>query len=319
MAVIGRRAILLGPAAALLRGAAMTPRERVDRALKGQDVDRSPFTFWYHFGLEKMPGEKHAEATLAFHWKFKTDLVKVMSDYPYPRAASGQWYELKVEENPFPRQIRALEVIRAGLAGRAFVVETIFNPWNVAEKLSSKEDVMRLKEEKPQSLLDALETIAKSEANHAKRAVSKGAAGVFLAIANAEDGILSKADYRKFSEPFDRMVLDAVKDAKLNTLHIHGNKVWLDLFYQGWPAPVVNYATHGTGVPIAEVRKHFSGVIMGGLDHDRVRELSEDEIRAQWQSAQEAAGKKFILAPGCSAPNESTDDELLRIVKVVGA
>lgn len=309
---------MFGAAATLLRGAALTPRERVDRALKGADVDRQPFTFWYHFGLEKLPGEKQAEATLAFHWKFRTDLVKVMSDYPYPKG-SGKWYELKVEDNPYPRQIRALEVIRAGLAGQARYVETIFNPWNVAEKLSSKEEVAQLKQENPQALLDALDVIARSEANHAKRAVAMGASGVFLAIANAEDPILSKADYRKFSEPFDRMVLDAVKDAPLNTLHLHGNKVYLDLFYQGWPAPIYNYSTHGTGVPIAEVRKHSSGAIMGGLDHDKLRQLSEAEIREQWQSARDAAGKKFILSPGCSAPNDSTDAELLRIVKVVGA
>jgi uroporphyrinogen decarboxylase len=309
---------LFGSSAVLLRGSTLTPRERVDRELKGQDTDRQAFTFWYHFGLEKFPGEKHADATLAFHRKFRTDVVKVMSDYPYPRGA-GKWYELKEEANPFPQQIRALEMIRTGLDGKAHFVETIFNPWNQVEKLSSKEDVMKLKAEKPQALLDALEVIAKSEANHAKRSIAAGASGVFLAIANAEDGILSKADYRKFSEPFDKIVLEAVKDAPLNIMHLHGNKVWLDLFYKGWSAAVFNYAAHGTGVPISEVRKHFGGVIMGGLDHEKVRQLSEAEIRDQWQSARKAAGKTFILAPGCSVPNDSKDEELLRIVKVVGA
>ena len=254
--------------------------------MKGQDVDRSPFTFWYHFLLEKLPGDKHADATLAFHRKFRTDLVKVMSDYPYPKP-SGNWYEVKEHNNPFPQQIRALELIRGGLQGKAHFVETIFNPWNQAEKLSSKEEVMRLKQENPQALLDALEVIAKSEASHAKRSIAAGASGVFLAIANAEDGILSKADYQKFSEPFDKMVLEAVKDAPLNIMHLHGNKVWLDLFYDGWPAAVYNYSTHGTGVPIAEVRKNFHGVIMGGLDHEKARQLSESEIRQQWKKRAE--------------------------------
>jgi hypothetical protein len=62
----------------------MSGKQRVDRALKGQDVDRTPFTYWHHFGLEKQPGERLAEATLAFHRQFHTDLVKVMSDYPFP-------------------------------------------------------------------------------------------------------------------------------------------------------------------------------------------------------------------------------------------
>ena len=58
-------------------------------------------------------GRGHAKATLDYHWKFKTDIVKVMSDFAYPKPA-GNWYELKALENPFPEQIRALELIKSG-------------------------------------------------------------------------------------------------------------------------------------------------------------------------------------------------------------
>jgi len=299
-----------------LAAARLTPRERVERALRGEDVDRPPFTFWYHFGLEKEPGGRHARATLDFQRRFGTDLVKVMSDFPYPKPP-GKWYELKVDANPFPEQIRALEIIREGLAGRKHFVETIFNPWNVAEKLSSKEEVQRLKAEKPQTLLDALEVIAKWEANHARKAIAAGASGIFLAIANAEDAILSRDDFARFSEPFDKMVLEAVRLAPLNTLHLHGAKVYLDRFYQGWPAAVLNYSTHATGVAIAAVRARWSGVLMGGLDELRFRALTPAELRDQWQSAQQAAGKRFLLAPGCSVPNDTTDEELNRLVHLL--
>jgi uroporphyrinogen decarboxylase len=296
----------------------LTPRERVDRVLKGRDPDRQPFSFWYHFRLEKFPGDRHAKATLDFHRKFRTDLVKVMSDFLYPKPA-GRWYELKEQKDPFPEQIRALELIRDGLGGSAHFIETAFNPWNLAEKLSSKEEVMRLKTERPQALLDALAAIAKSLANHARRAIATGASGMFLAIANAEDGILSREEYTKFSEPFDKMVLEAVPSAPLNTLHLHGNKVYIDRFYRGWPAPVIHYSTHGTGVPIAEVRKNFSGVIMGGLDEVNFRNLTEAYLKQQWHDAHRQAGKHFLLAPGCSVPNETTDEELLRLTKLLGA
>ena len=293
----------------------MTSKERVDRALGGTEADRPPFTFWHHFGLEKFPGARHAEATLAFHRKFRTDLVKVMSDYPYP----GRRSERKVFENPFPEQIRALEIIRDGLGGKAYFLETIFNPWNVLEKASSKEEVLRAKNERPQQLLDDLEAVAKSEANHAKLAVRAGAAGIFLAIANAQDGMLSQADYAKFSEPFDKMVFDAVRGAPLNTLHLHGDKVYLERFYKGWSAAVLNYSAHGTGVPLAAVRRRYSGVLMAGLDETNFRKLSAADLKKQSNAAREAAGKRFILAPGCSVPNESTDAELSRLPRLLGA
>src|SRR5579872_7118824 len=205
--------------------ARMSSRERVDRALEGREVDRPPFSFWHHYGLQKEPPERFVQATLDFHARFRTDLVKVMSDYPYPRPA-GPWHDLREEANPFPAQIQALASIGAGLGRQAYFLETIFNPWKVAENLSSAQEVMRLKEENPQRLLDALEVIAKSEANHARRAVQAGASGIFLAIANAQDDILSPDDYARFSEPFDRQVLKATAEAPLNTLHLHGNRVY---------------------------------------------------------------------------------------------
>ena len=121
-----------------------------------------------------------------------------MSDFSYPKP-SGKWYELKVEANPFPAQIKALELIRDGLSRRAYFIETIFNPWNVAEKLSSKGEVLRLKEANPQALLDALDVITKSTINHARRPFSTGASGLLVLVANANKAELTPDDYRKRS------------------------------------------------------------------------------------------------------------------------
>lgn len=315
--MLSRRQFFMSAAVAAAP-ATLTGRQRVDRALAGADLDRPPFSFWYHFGLEKHPGERHARATLDFHRKFRTDLVKVMSDFPFPKP-KGNWWEVPVHDNPFPEQIRALQIIRQGLARRNYFVETIFNSWNQAEKLSSPEEVRRLMRERPQTLLDALEAINRSQINHARRAVAAGAAGIFLAIANADAKVLAREDYRKFSEPFDKALLAAVRQAPLNILHLHGEQVYLDLFYKGWLARVIHYSIHATGVGFSEVRRSYSGVLMGGLDERNFRRLSEEELRRQWRAAWSAAGGKFILAPGCSVPNETTDEELLRLVRVLGA
>lgn len=317
--MLSRRTFLWAAAAAVsCTSPKLTHKDRVDRTLRGADLDRPPFSFWYHFGLEGHPPEHHAEATLDFHRKFRTDLVKVMSDFPYPRPA-GNWWELREEKNPFPEQIRALEIIRDGLAGSAYFIETIFNPWNVAEKLSSRQAVLQLKEERPQALTAALEVISRSEANHARRALEAGAVGIFLAIANADPSVLSEQDYARFSEPFDQAILDAARGAPLNTLHLHGEHPYLDHFYRGWSATVIHYSAHGAGVPLAEVRSKFGGVLMGGIDERKFRTASEAELRAQWQAAQEAAGNRFILAPGCSVPDETPDEEMMRLVRVLGA
>lgn len=318
--MLSRRRFLISASAAAAScgggNSKLTSKERVDGALEGKPLDRPPYTFYYHFGLENEPGERHAAATLDFHRKFGTDLVKVMSDYPYPKP-EGDWFTPHVVENPFPEQIKALKLIRDGLAGETYFVETIFNSWNQAEKISSKEEVMRLKEENPQALLDALEAISKSQANHAKKAVEAGAAGIFLAIANAQFGLMTEVEYAEFSEPFDRMILEAVSDAPLNTLHLHGDKVYLHRFHGGWPASVVQYSLHATGVPFAKFRQSYGGVLMGGIDETNFRTLSPEDIEQQWKAAASDAGSKFILAPGCSVPDDTADDELQRMVGMV--
>jgi uroporphyrinogen decarboxylase len=295
--------------------AALSPKERVDRALAGQDVDQPPFTFWHHFGLKTV--EAHAARTLEFHRLYRTDLVKVMSDFPYPKPA-GKWYEVKVNPNPFPDQIRALELIRNGLQGNAYMIETVFNPWNVAQKLSSKEEVLRLKQEKPQALIDALDAITQSEVAHAKRALAAGASGVLFSIANANSQELSLADYEKFSRPFDQRFLEGISGARLNFMHLHVEPAYLSQFH-GFSAPVINYSLHVSGIPIAEVRGQFpTWVVAGGIDEVHYRTLAPAELHSQWQAASQAAGRRFILTPGCSVPNDSTPEELGRLPKALG-
>lgn len=314
-----RREFLLQWAAfAAQPGKGLTPKERVNRVLAGKTPDRAPFSFWHHFHDEDQPGRKHAALTLDFARRYQLDIVKVMSDYPYPKGGGAQWHELKPLDNPFPEQVKALELVRDGLAGQKHFVETIFNPWNQATKIASKDAVMELMRTRPQALLDALEAIARSEANHVRRALDAGASGIFLAVDNAQQGVLTLDEYRRFSEPFDRMVLEAAKDAPLNILHLHGPKVYLDHFWRNWPVAVIHYSAHETGVPLAEARKKTSAVLMGGLDHRIVVGASPEKVQAMLREAR-AAAPKWICAPGCSVPDESPRDKLLALSRLLRA
>ena len=312
-----RDAAGVAAAPALLRAAPPSATERVDRALAGKDLDRPPFTLWHHFGL-KTP-EEHAARTLQFHRDYRTDIVKVMSDFPYPKPA-GKWYEPKVEVNPFPQQIRALELIRDGLGGSHYMLETVFNPWKVAQNLSSNQEVMRLKEENPQALLDALEAITQSEINHARRALAiQGVAGILFSVANANHGEMSPADYEKFSRPFDKRLIEAISASRLTFLHLHVQPGYLG-FFRDFQAPVINYSLHVSGIPISEVRAQFPSLaIAGGIDEVHYRKLGTEEMRRQWQAASAAAGSQFILTPGCSVPNDSTAVELARLPDLLHA
>jgi uroporphyrinogen decarboxylase len=294
----------------------LTSRERLERLLTGRTPDRTPYSIWQHLGIERTGPDAFARATVQYHLDYGTDFIKVMSDLSYPTSASKNWWDLKVIENPFPAQVHALELIHNQLPDQTYFIETVFSPWNVAEKLSTEAEVRRLKQENPQQLADALEVIAHSQANHVKRALATGASGIFLAVTAADESALTREDYRKWSEPYDRIVLDAARSAHFNVLHIHGSKVYLDIFYSGWPSAAINYSAAATGISLEQVKPHYAGFLIGGIDENAYRFLSVDDLKKAYRNAVREVGTRLIFAPGCTIPLDTSPEELRRLKAV---
>jgi uroporphyrinogen decarboxylase len=313
---------------------ALSHKERVDRALRGQDVDRPPFTFYQHY--KRPTAQLEAQDHLAFHRAYKTDIVKVMNDFDYPQSKTGKWYELKPLDSPFPDQLATLKLVRDGLNGDAYFLDTIYGPYMTAmilfqsqpqfaslgtseevkdEQIKSLHDFQR---ENPDAWHGALEAITQSTINHIRHAKDIGASGALVSIFNAESKFGSVADYEKYTRPYDKRVFDALADTKLTTLHLHYlERPYLDQF-KDFNAPVLQYSVKVSGIPISEVRKQYSQPILGGVDEIDFTRLTTEEIRKQWIEASKEAGPKYIAAPGCSISNASTPEELARFPRALG-
>jgi hypothetical protein len=112
------------------RSSDLSHKERVDRALRGEDLDRPPFTFYHHY--KRPTAQLEARDHLEFHRAYNTDIVKVMNDFDYPQSATGKWFELKPLDSPFPEQLTTLKLVRDGLNGDAYFVDTIYDPYMTA-------------------------------------------------------------------------------------------------------------------------------------------------------------------------------------------
>src|SRR5207247_5489613 len=86
------------------------------------------------------------------------------------------------------------------------------------------------------------------------------------------------------SAPFDKRILQAISGARLNILHLHVEPSHIDLF-RDFPATAINYSVHVSSIPVADVRRRYGNVIMGGIDEVNYRKLTVAEIKAQWRSA----------------------------------
>ena len=307
---------------------ALSHKERVDRALRGQDLDRPPFTFYHHY--KRPNAQLEAQDHLEFHRTYNTDIVKVMNDFNYPQSKTRKWHELKPLESPFPDQLETLELVSDGLKGEAYFIDTIYGPYMTAmilfqsqpqfARLGKSEEVQdeqikslhEFQQNNPNAWHDALEAITQSTINHIQHSKEIGASGALVSIFNAESKFGTVADYERYTRPYDKRVFDALADTKLTVLHLHYlEKPFLGQF-KDFNAPVIQYSVKTSGIPISEVRKQFSQPIFGGVDEIDFEKLTVAEIRKQWTEAREEAGAKYIAAPGCSVPDSSTPEQLAR-------
>ena len=131
----------------------MNKQERILAAIHGRKVDVIPYSLWYHFGTQFLPGEKAAEVVLAFYERYDLDFLKVMNDYAYPlpdgldRIRSiADWQRmkpLKPTEGGFGEQLKLLNLVSKRLHGEAFFVDTVFDPFYVARR-TAKDIIFKL-------------------------------------------------------------------------------------------------------------------------------------------------------------------------------
>src|SRR6201994_3736901 len=270
----------------------LTHKERVDRALRGEDVDRPPFSLWHHY--KRPTAQLEAQDHLEFHRRYDTDFVKVMNDFDYPRSTTGKWYQLEALDNPYPQQLHTLELVRDGLHGDAYFIDTLYGPYMTAMLLLADEpefkgqpggedrtDVINhlhtFQKENTADWNAMMEAITQSTINHIRRSRDLGTSGTLVSIFNATSKFGSVEDYEKYSKPYDKRVLAALADTKLTLLHLHTLELPFLSQFEDFQAPVINYSVKTSGIPISEVRKSYKQPIAGGVDEVDFEKLTVDQ------------------------------------------
>jgi len=289
--------------------------ERVINALRGEDVDRPPFSFWYHFGLQHLAGRAHAEAEIEFYRAHDLDFVKVMNDYPYPMPeglevvdAEEDWKRIEPLDGNHPawdEQLSALSAISDTIGKEALFIDTIFSPWTTARRLGRSNGLLNARRDFPATLLAAMGNIATSLANYAREALGRGAAGIFLSLGAATDSVMSAEEYSVWGRQFDLKILDAVREAPFNVLHIHGSGIHFDSLLD-YPVGAINWSHSTTPPSLKEGFAKSGKTVMGGINETTASHVSAPEITQQVEDAMREIGpRRLIVTPGCSIPTDT--------------
>jgi uroporphyrinogen decarboxylase len=298
--------------------------ERVTNALKGEEVDRPPFSFWYHFGLQHMPARKHAEAEIDFYRAYDLDFLKVMSDYPYPLPRNleaieteDDWKRIEPiapDDQCWDEQLTALSMINDAIGKEAFFIETIFSPWTTARRLARSGSLSVARQRYPETLLGAMEAIATSLAEYSKEALKRGAGGIFLSLGAASEDVMTVEEYETWGGPFDLKILEAVREATFNVLHIHGKRIHFDSV-MNYQASALNWSHFATAPSLKEGKARAGKTVLGGIDEATASHVSAPEITEQIENTiREIGTRGLIVTPGCSVATD-TREQSLRTIK----
>jgi uroporphyrinogen decarboxylase len=304
--------------------------ERVDRVLNGEAVDRPPVTLWYHFGVQHAGGEQFAKIALEFFNYYDFDYLKVMNDYFYQPPEGLHAVKTKddlkrithfdVDKSDWQEQFKALKYISQELKGKAYFIDTVFDPWQSMRRNMAGENIDALMADEPDSLLEALDIVADNLIEYCKKSLSIGTAGIFMSVPAARE-LISRENFLQFAKPPALKVFEAICAlGKMNTAHIHGE----DLYFEDvldFPVDIFNWWDRGPkGPSLKWVKERIKGCVMGGIDQKIVARTTREFLRNHVREAIELGGKtRFFLANGCSSDSWGYPPSMLAIVDAAKA
>jgi uroporphyrinogen decarboxylase len=307
----------------------MDKHERVRAALRGEPLDRPPYSFWTHLPGVDLDWRRIADETAAFQRRFDLDFVKSMPNGFYciedwgaqldfsgiaaggtgrvtasPIAAAEDWKSLAhldVASGAYGRELDHLQRLVGHLGASVPVLATVFSPLTIAAKLSCDAHRAHL-ERSPELVVAGLERITAVTCAFVRKAIERGCAGMFFALQEATYAAFSPADYARFGEPFDRRVIAAAASAGgwFNVLHAHGENILFDQLAR-YDITALNWHIGETAPSIAQYRESGGAKpIVGGLRRANLTRRDRDAVAADIrQSLGESNNRGLLLSPAC--------------------
>jgi len=222
--------------------------------------------------------------------------------------------------------IASARAIKAELPDRA-VLQTVFSPLSVLYQLAAlslyrdepfagyttelrNDDLLR-----HPSAPAALAAITATLVDYTKallRPAADGGAGldgIFYAVTGtASEGLIPKADFDRFSTPYDLAILEAAAPGLrvLHTCRARSNPDW----FAGWPISALQWDQHLPGNPGPDAA--FPVVPVAGPSRDLFEPGADlAEIGRQLDAVKAARkGRPFLLAASCTVPTPAAEAAL---------
>lgn len=327
----------------------ITKRERVMAAIRGEPVDRLPVSFWMHNFAEEHSPRALVEETMRLYKLFNWDYLKpqsratcfgevfgtrikssVLRTVPYTithyacRNADefGALQPADASKGALGEQVDAMREIRRRVGPDVPIIATIFAPLMSAGFVveGGRDAVHAMMRAHPEAAERGLAAMSKTFADFGRFCMEAGVDGIFYASNVATKPLMSAAECRRFQRPFDLPILEAVRDAPFNVMHVCGDDANFEEFAD-YPAPVFSWATTPGNPTLTEGRARTGRAILGGLPgKPQIGEMTEVALVAHLRrSIEEMGGRYLVLGPDCSINPGIADNLLAAVGRAIGA
>lgn len=325
----------------------MNKWERIEAALRGEAVDRVPYSFWRHYAVQEWSPRRLAELTLALYREYDLDIIKLTPTGVYPTEDWGPTIRFSKDDRVHPawvdaavqsvdeweslprlnihagglgRELEAIRYIADALDEDVPFVTTLYTPLTIAGMLcwtaDSRERIVQDLRTAPDKLHAGLAVIRDVVREYALACLDAGVNGIFLATQMANFDALTAEEHEAFGAAYDVPILEAIAGkSRLTVLHVCRQNIMFERVAD-YPVDVIHWDNHTDyGPDVAQARQMTAKTLAGGVSTRTLLNGSPDDVLAEAREAIAQAGRTgFILAPTCTA-NGFTPEANLRALR----
>ena len=319
----------------------MTSRDRVLAALRGDEVDRVPMSFWGHVYHRESSAAELVEHTLERWRKYRWDWIKLnprkhyhVEDWgvryrytgvpnakpvleSWPVHATSDWAAIRDiphDQGVLGEQIEAVRLLRAQAPADVPILATVFTPLAIMGELTEPPALLREHlANAPAEVARALETVTRVYERYVAELMHAGADGLFFATVDwGCRAFVTPETLKRWSRPYDLRLLAAAGPSPFHTLHVcKGDNLLFE--FADYPVGAFSWDATAPGNPsLSEALARLPGAVMGGIAHEgALQEPDPAAALEQYRRAlAETGGRRWLAAPGCSIPPTTPEGNL---------
>ncbi len=315
------------------KGKVMDKFDLIKKALKAEPTEKVPYAIWKHFPEYDKSPEGLLKAQMEFQTKFDSDIMKISisgrafaNDFgaelggydpdsgsricvKYPIKRLEDWENVKtvdITTGEFGNQIIAMKLIHQQVNGKIPTMMTVFSPFMVASQIDPNM-ILHYRED-PQLIGEQFKVVITAMTDFAKASLDAGADGLFLATQHFNNKLTENERMELEFVPMKSLIKKTVKKNNFLVLHLHGDDPDFNLATK-LPINAINWHDQQTKPNLSEARKIFKGGLLGGLNAESWKDISNpEEVSSMISSIYKNFNSTgLILAPGCVIPQFVSD------------